>query len=56
MSVLKRRAVSRFVQFWGGGEEKRNPGREGTTTLNDMFFPVGLVQDWVNGLMTGRNS
>jgi hypothetical protein len=56
MSVSNRRAVSASVEFSGGEEEKRNPGREGTITLNDTFFPVGLVQDWVNGLMTEKNS
>jgi hypothetical protein len=56
MSVLKIRAVSLVVQFRGGGEEKRKPGREGTITSNDIRFPVGLFHNSVNGLITGRNS
>lgn len=57
MRVLNTRAVSTTVQLaLGGAEEKRKPGGDGTTTLYDTIFPVGLIHDWVNGLMTGANS
>jgi hypothetical protein len=49
-------AVSSKVQLGGAGSEKIKPGSEGTTTLNDIFFPVGLLHDSVKGLITGRNS
>jgi hypothetical protein len=56
INVLKIRAVSLVLQFCGGGEEKRKPGREGTITLNDIRLPLGLLHNCVSGLITGRNS
>jgi hypothetical protein len=56
MSVLNILAVSSTVQLAGGAEEKTKPGRDGTTTLYDTVLPLALVDDSVNGLMTGRNS
>jgi hypothetical protein len=48
--------TSSVLQLAGGAEKKTNPGRDGTTTLNNTFFPLALIDDCINGLMTGRNS
>jgi hypothetical protein len=56
MRVLKILAVSSVVQLAGGAEENMKPGREGTTTLKDTFFPLAFNDGWVNGWITGRNS
>lgn len=45
-----------MVQLAGGADEKVNPGREGTTTWKDTFFPDDVLADCVSGLMTGMNS
>jgi hypothetical protein len=56
MRVLKILAVSSVVQLAGGAEENMKPGREGTTTLKDTFFPLAFNDGWINGWITGRNS
>jgi hypothetical protein len=43
MRVLKTRVVSFVVQFAGGLVEKAYPGRDGTTTSNDTFFPDDVL-------------
>lgn len=54
--MLNTRAVSSFVQFAGGAEEKANPGREGTTTWKETGLPVDVSFFDIRGLMMGENS
>ena len=50
------RPVSTTVQLAGGADENVKPGREGTITSKETFFPEEVVADWSSGLITGMNS
>jgi hypothetical protein len=56
IKIFQTRAVSLTDQTGGGGDENANPGRDGMTTSNDMFRPVGKVVNFVNFSTAGRNS